>query len=145
MITDLSVRRLRVILKYVDVCIVAEVWEESASGQDLDPQIFSYMISDLRYGYDANLYKESDSKHASWKASQAPPAEPTSGIKPVSSKSTQTSNTANNLYKTELCNSWIERGVCRYGSKCQFAHGEQELRPVIRHPKYKTEVSIELG
>ena len=30
--------------------------------------------------------------------------------------------------------------MCRYGGKCQFAHGSHELRPVQRHPKYKTEV-----
>ena len=46
----------------------------------------------------------------------------------------------NCLYKTELCRSWLSGGTCRYGSKCQFAHGPQELRPVVRHPKYKTEV-----
>jgi len=45
-----------------------------------------------------------------------------------------------NLYKTELCRSWVETGSCRYGTKCQFAHGEQELRPIMRHPKYKTEI-----
>lgn len=39
------------------------------------------------------------------------------------------------LYKTELCRSWEEKGTCRYGSKCQFAHGEEELRNVSRHPK----------
>ncbi|KAF5375146.1 hypothetical protein D9758_000062 [Tetrapyrgos nigripes] len=44
------------------------------------------------------------------------------------------------LYKTELCRSWEEKGSCRYGSKCQFAHGEEELRKVARHPKYKTEI-----
>ncbi|CAL1696384.1 unnamed protein product [Somion occarium] len=44
------------------------------------------------------------------------------------------------LYKTELCRSWEEKGSCRYGSKCQFAHGEEELRKVQRHPKYKTEI-----
>ncbi|THH02534.1 hypothetical protein EW026_g355 [Hermanssonia centrifuga] len=44
------------------------------------------------------------------------------------------------LYKTELCRSWEEKGSCRYGSKCQFAHGEEELRQVQRHPKYKTEI-----
>ena len=27
---------------------------------------------------------------------------------------------------------------CRYGPKCQFAHGKEELRSVNRHPKYKT-------
>jgi hypothetical protein len=45
-----------------------------------------------------------------------------------------------NLYKTELCRSWVESACCKYGSKCQFAHGQHELRPVIRHPKYKTEI-----
>jgi len=44
-----------------------------------------------------------------------------------------------NLYKTELCRSFVETGMCRYGSKCQFAHGQNELRPVLRHPKYKTD------
>lgn len=39
------------------------------------------------------------------------------------------------LYKTELCRSWEEKGSCRYGGKCQFAHGEDELRNVARHPK----------
>ncbi|KAH3756697.1 CCCH-type Zn-finger protein [Pelomyxa schiedti] len=44
------------------------------------------------------------------------------------------------LYKTELCRSFSENGTCRYGYKCQFAHGQEELRPVIRHPRYKTEI-----
>jgi len=44
------------------------------------------------------------------------------------------------LYKTELCRSWEEKGTCRYGPKCQFAHGEEEIRKVSRHPKYKTEI-----
>lgn len=41
------------------------------------------------------------------------------------------------LYKTELCRSWEEKGTCRYGTKCQFAHGEDELRKVQRHPKVR--------
>ncbi|BGP22229.1 proteophosphoglycan ppg4 [Rhodotorula toruloides] len=44
------------------------------------------------------------------------------------------------LYKTELCRSWEEKGNCRYGVKCQFAHGVQELREVARHPKFKSEI-----
>ncbi|KAJ5076954.1 mRNA decay activator protein zfp36l1 [Anaeramoeba ignava] len=44
------------------------------------------------------------------------------------------------LYKTELCRSWEETGFCKYGGKCQFAHGEHELRNIARHPKYKTQV-----
>jgi len=41
------------------------------------------------------------------------------------------------LYKTELCRSWEEKGTCRYGPKCQFAHGEDELKRVQRHPKVR--------
>ncbi|CAN0871449.1 Zinc finger CCCH domain-containing protein 15 [Linum grandiflorum] len=44
------------------------------------------------------------------------------------------------VLKTELCNKWQATGACPYGNHCQFAHGVEELRPVIRHPRYKTEV-----
>jgi len=30
-------------------------------------------------------------------------------------------------YKTEMCKNWIEFGFCRYGPKCQFAHGSTEM------------------
>jgi butyrate response factor 1 len=43
-------------------------------------------------------------------------------------------------YKTELCRPFDENGSCRYGEKCQFAHGRHELRVVRRHPKYKTDL-----
>ncbi|KAG5836690.1 mRNA decay activator protein ZFP36L1-like [Anguilla rostrata] len=42
-------------------------------------------------------------------------------------------------YKTELCRTYEESGTCKYGAKCQFAHGMEELRGLSRHPKYKTE------
>jgi butyrate response factor len=42
-------------------------------------------------------------------------------------------------YKTELCRAFQEAGHCKYGEKCQFAHGRQDLRSVNRHPKYKTD------
>lgn len=32
------------------------------------------------------------------------------------------------LYKTELCESFTTKGACRYGNKCQFAHGLSELK-----------------
>lgn len=67
---------------------------------------------------------------------------PTPGLEEVgspTSSSGQAGPSANNrklgLYKTELCRSWEEKGTCRYGAKCQFAHGEEELRRVSRHPK----------
>ena len=43
-------------------------------------------------------------------------------------------------YKTELCRPFEESGSCKYGEKCQFAHGLNELRNLSRHPKYKTEL-----
>ncbi|XP_072544231.1 mRNA decay activator protein ZFP36L1b [Salminus brasiliensis] len=43
-------------------------------------------------------------------------------------------------YKTELCRPFEENGSCKYGDKCQFAHGLHELRSLSRHPKYKTEL-----
>ncbi|CRL05345.1 CLUMA_CG018197, isoform A [Clunio marinus] len=43
-------------------------------------------------------------------------------------------------YKTELCRPFEEAGECKYGDKCQFAHGVHELRNLQRHPKYKTEL-----
>ena len=39
----------------------------------------------------------------------------------------------------EMCHKFSTTGFCRYSDKCQFAHGEPELRTVVRHPKYKTE------
>uniref|UniRef100_A0A1W7R929 Zinc finger protein 36, C3H1 type-like 2-A n=1 Tax=Hadrurus spadix TaxID=141984 RepID=A0A1W7R929_9SCOR len=51
------------------------------------------------------------------------------------------SNQANSSrYKTELCRPYEESGTCKYGEKCQFAHGAHELRTLVRHPKYKTEL-----
>ena len=42
-------------------------------------------------------------------------------------------------YKTELCRQFSENGECKYGDKCQFAHGYNDLKDVNRHPKYKTD------
>ncbi|SAL99845.1 hypothetical protein [Absidia glauca] len=42
------------------------------------------------------------------------------------------------LYKTEICRNYEELHTCRYGFKCRYAHGKQELRSVQRHPRYKT-------
>lgn len=36
------------------------------------------------------------------------------------------------MYKTRNCRSFIVSGKCRYGSKCQFAHGIEELRDTVR-------------
>ena len=40
--------------------------------------------------------------------------------------------------KTELCHYFQETGNCRFGVRCAFAHGAEELRTPVRHNKYKT-------
>jgi hypothetical protein len=44
------------------------------------------------------------------------------------------------LYKTEMCRTFEETGICKYGTKCQFAHDPVEVRNIPRHPRYKTEI-----
>jgi butyrate response factor 1 len=53
--------------------------------------------------------------------------------------STTVAGPMSSRYKTELCRSFGEVGTCKYGDKCQFAHGGHELRVITRHPKFKTE------
>lgn len=55
-------------------------------------------------------------------------------VNPAAAKPTSYSR-----YKTELCRQFSENGQCKYGDKCQFAHGIEELKDVKRHPKYKTD------
>lgn len=61
------------------------------------------------------------------------------GLNTSSSSSTSSISSSSSRYKTELCRSFTESGLCKYGGKCQFAHGQEELRDLSRHPKYKTE------
>jgi len=44
------------------------------------------------------------------------------------------------LYKTEICRSWSEFGLCPYSHNCRYAHGFAELRLKPKpHWKFKTE------
>lgn len=47
---------------------------------------------------------------------------PEGGVEPLPSCA------RSDMYKTELCKHFIRTGRCKYGSKCQFAHGYGELR-----------------
>jgi len=58
---------------------------------------------------------------------------------PISPQSTG-SGQQSSRYKTEMCRPFQEHGTCKYGDKCQFAHGFNEVRNVNRHPKYKTDL-----
>jgi hypothetical protein len=68
-------------------------------------------------------------------SSSAASTSPTSAAAASSSSKVNTSR-----YKTELCRPYQENGSCKYGEKCQFAHGHHELRSVSRHPKYKSDL-----
>lgn len=71
---------------------------------------------------------------------QHPPMRiPTETTLPNLSVSTTHSHGCLTRYKTELCRPFTETGKCKYGDKCQFSHGTNELRILMRHPKYKTE------
>lgn len=58
----------------------------------------------------------------------------------TSVSASSSSSSSSSRYKTELCRPFEESGSCKYGEKCQFAHGREELRTVARHPKYKTDL-----
>lgn len=81
----------------------------------------------------AALLDKFTQQHRRLERTQSAPA-PTPN-QPLSPASVNTSR-----YKTELCRPYEEFGVCKYGDKCQFAHGIGELRSLARHPKYKTEL-----
>jgi hypothetical protein len=57
----------------------------------------------------------------------------------TTNNNSNSSKTTGNRYKTELCRQFNENGECKYGDKCQFAHGLNELKDINRHPKYKTD------
>lgn len=46
------------------------------------------------------------------------------------------------LYKTELCESFATRGTCKYGNKCQFAHGLHELKLKQRSTNFRTKPCV---
>ncbi|XP_023667886.1 mRNA decay activator protein ZFP36L1 [Paramormyrops kingsleyae] len=71
--------------------------------------------------------------------SLTPPDFNTSTNSLSSPKSPSPTSPLSTRYKTELCRTYEESGTCKYDTKCQFAHGIEELRGLNRHPKYKTE------
>lgn len=46
------------------------------------------------------------------------------------------------LYKTELCETFTTKGFCKYGTKCQFAHGFNELNMKERSNNFRTKPCI---
>ncbi|CAN0874992.1 CCCH-type zinc finger protein moe-3 [Linum grandiflorum] len=58
------------------------------------------------------------------------------------SNSSSSSSSVNGINKTELCRAWVDHGYCRYATKCQFAHGKEELRPPGLTVKNKSDVNM---
>ncbi|KMS94046.1 hypothetical protein BVRB_025340, partial [Beta vulgaris subsp. vulgaris] len=79
----------------------------------------------------SQLPKASSGYHSRSKSADNSPSREGSGLSQYAHNSS--------LYKTELCRSYSDNGYCRYSNKCQFAHGLQDLRPVVRHRRWKTE------
>ncbi|QLL31956.1 hypothetical protein HG536_0C01240 [Torulaspora globosa] len=46
------------------------------------------------------------------------------------------------LYKTELCESFTTKGNCKYGNRCQFAHGLGELKFKQRSTNFRTKPCV---
>lgn len=46
------------------------------------------------------------------------------------------------LFKTELCEAFTTKGSCKYGNKCQFAHGLNELHFKSTNDNYRTKPCI---
>ncbi|XP_058191882.1 uncharacterized protein LOC131308862 isoform X2 [Rhododendron vialii] len=53
---------------------------------------------------------------------------------------TSSSGSNSSAYKREICRSWEDSSFCRHGSKCQFAHGKEEVRPSRFPSKTKSEI-----
>ncbi|KAJ3308899.1 hypothetical protein HDV04_000708 [Boothiomyces sp. JEL0838] len=87
----------------------------------------------------SDLYNEIDKLDDNLAKSLPNPPTFRQPVKPKAKKTDERDNRKKSLYKTELCRSREETGVCPYGPKCQFAHSEAELRVLDRHPKYKSE------
>lgn len=58
------------------------------------------------------------------------------------SSSSSSSSSKSVLFKKEVCRAWEESGNCRYNSKCQFAHGREELHLSRLSMKSKSEAQM---
>ncbi|XP_068601696.1 mRNA decay activator protein ZFP36L1-like [Brachionichthys hirsutus] len=101
-------------------------------------------VSMIEGGVGSLVGKEHKAAHLSPSLLLSPPGlyisdASVSPASPPTSKPLAPSPHISTRYKTELCRTFEESGTCKYGTKCQFAHGLDELRGLSRHPKYKTE------
>ncbi|XP_076025298.1 mRNA decay activator protein ZFP36 isoform X2 [Genypterus blacodes] len=118
-------------------------WPSNPRGQQSESPHSSQPPDPFRWGQSGLLARRSLSMVETSSTSATWLGWPDTEIKRAqsdSSSSLPSSTTSSpSRYKTELCRSFAESGLCKYGGKCQFAHGPEELRDSNRHPKYKTE------
>ena len=46
----------------------------------------------------------------------------------LSGKARASNTRADQFYKTRICKNWEQTGSCQYGARCNFAHGDDEMR-----------------
>ncbi|PON50061.1 Zinc finger, CCCH-type [Trema orientale] len=63
-------------------------------------------------------------------------------LRSVSDSSSSSSASSVNKYKSEICHSCEDSGNNRYSSKCQVAHGKENLRPSRLSTKNRTEAQM---
>ncbi|KAJ2590093.1 hypothetical protein H4R99_007219 [Coemansia sp. RSA 1722] len=77
------------------------------------------------HGMNQNQHYQNQNQNYQQQQQQQQPRTPQSAV---------TKFDANPLYKTRLCQRFAEKGECPYNDKCQFAHGEAELRVAPEQP-----------
>ncbi|MES1921729.1 hypothetical protein MHBO_003259 [Bonamia ostreae] len=61
----------------------------------------------------------------------------------LNSKSRMDDKCKREMYKTEMCENWVQKGYCIYGSRCKFSHGMTELREKLRIKNFKTKPCVD--
>lgn len=107
--------------------------EESDSSSQKTPSSVTHKAKNVSRKSTKSCKKEEESDKNNNKKSSA------SSVASQESTNGETEKKQKSLYKTELCRNWEETNHCRYGMKCQYAHGAADLREIDRHPKYKTQ------
>merc|ERR1719367_288738 len=92
--------------------------------------------SDLAYRQEQQPKFNNHSNHSSFNFDNHDDKSSSSASSSSSSSSDSFASSGTNAkvntsrYKTEMCRPFQENGSCKYGEKCQFAHGLSELRTV---------------
>merc|ERR1712216_1058480 len=56
------------------------------------------------------------------------PKSPESDTASLTSTTASTASSGSNHFKTRMCKNYEKNGFCKFGDRCNFAHGKDELR-----------------